>query len=141
MSASSLPVELLFRIEYETPDAPAVVGNGPHGNRLVLGASAGTFSGPRLRGTVVPPGGDWVTMGADGSVRIDVRALLRTDDGVNILMTYTGVGVPGEGGLALRTAPRFETGHADYAWLNQVQAVGIGELGGAGVVYDVYRLL
>ena len=57
-------------------------------------------------------------------------------------MTYQGIGTPqGDGTLSARTAPMFETGSERYAWLNDVQAVGIGALEGDDVNYDVYRLL
>ena len=35
----------------------------------------------------------------------------------------------------------FETGDERYAWLNNIQAVGIGGLDGTDVVYDIYELL
>ena len=54
------------------------------------------------------PSGDWVQIAGDGALHIDVRLLLRTDDGADILMTYRGVSV--DGGATIRAAPRFETG-------------------------------
>ena len=70
-----------------------------------------------------------------------MRITLHTDDGAAILMTYCGVGIPGEGGFALRTAPTFETGDERYAWLNNVQAVAKGQPGQGNVSYEVYRVL
>lgn len=142
MPLDALPVEFLFRMD-------AAVGNvsnitpGPHGDRLVLGVKEGGFEGPRLRGRLIPgPGSEWATVRADQSVRVDVRLVLETEDGARILMTYGGIGLPQEGGgLAIRTAPVFETGDERYTWLNSVQAVGIGAPGGRGVEYDVYRVL
>ena len=55
-------------------------------------------------------------------------------------MTYLGIGVPGEDGLSLRTAPMFETGDERYAWLNNVQAVATGSSAAGVVTYDVYAL-
>jgi len=57
-------------------------------------------------------------------------------------MTYSGIGLRSEAGdVSLRTAPLFETGDARYAWLNRVQAVGIGQLRSASLVtYDIYAL-
>jgi hypothetical protein len=37
-------------------------------------------------------------------------------------------------------APLFETGDERYAWLNSIQAVGIGTAGAEGVDYDIYAL-
>jgi hypothetical protein len=140
MPETSLPVEHLFTLTANTEGATVVPG-GPAGTRIIVGVTGGTFEGPRLRGTIEPPGGDWVTQRADRSVRLDVRITLKTDDGAAILMTYGGIGIPREGGgLDLRTAPQFETGDARYAWLNNVQAVGVGAPGQGSVTYDVYAL-
>ena len=100
--------------------------------------TGGTFEGPRLRGRVVPPGGDWVRIGTDGVSHIDVRLLLHTDDGADILMTYTGVAT--DGGRSIRAVPTFEAGDGDYAWLNGVQAVATGTSSGGRVTYEVYGL-
>lgn len=137
-----LPVEFLCRVEFDTASPPpAYLAGAPTGTRVIVTAAGGRFEGPRLSGAVVPPGGDWATACPDGSMRLDVRSLWRTDDGADVLVTYTGIGVPGPDGLELRTAPRFETGDERYAWLNHVQAVGLGRLAPPGVVYDLYQLL
>lgn len=141
MPLESLPVEFLFHMDVSATELTRV-SPGPHGDRLVMGVDDGRFEGPRMSGRFVGgPGSEWATMRTDGSLRVDVRLVLETDDGARILMTYGGVGVPGERGLALRTAPVFETGDARYAWLHHVQAIGIGAPGGRGVTYDVYRVL
>ena len=72
-------------------------------------------------------------------MRLDVRMLLRTDDGADVLMTYRGVSA--DGGLTVHAAPMFETGDERYTWLNVVQAVAIGSSGRGEVTYVVYRLL
>jgi hypothetical protein len=56
-------------------------------------------------------------------------------------VTYTGIGIVKDGQLKARSTPLFETGDERYAWLNTIQAVGIGEMVGTDVVYDVYELL
>lgn len=139
---TALPVEFLFRLEAEVGSPPPIaVPGGPHGDRLIVTASGGTFAGPRLRGRIVPgPGAEWATSLPDGAVRADVRLVLETDDGAPILMTYRGVGAPEEGTLRVRTAPLFETGDERYRWLNGVQAVGLGEPIANGIAYDVYRV-
>jgi hypothetical protein len=141
MSESTLPVSFLFRITLETDGAPVMAPNGPQGARMMVGVRGGRFEGPRLSGTVVPPGGDWATQRPDGSIKLDVRLTLRTEDGAVILVTYNGIGVVEDGQLKARSAPLFETGDERYAWLNHVQAVGIGGLAGTSVAYDVYALL
>jgi hypothetical protein len=142
MAETSLPVDHLFTITATLGPATAIEG-GPNGSRRIIPVTGGTFEGPRLKGTIAPgPGGDWVLARPDGSVRLDVRLTLLTDDGAAILMSYSGIGAMRDGGFGLRTAPQFETGDARYAWLNAVQAVGIGRPGegGGSVSYDVYAL-
>ena len=113
----------------------------PQGTRMLVGVKGGKFEGPKLNGTVIAPGGDWVTQRADGSIKLDVRATLKTHDDAMILVTYNGIGVVVDGELKARCAPIFETGDERYAWLNNIQAVGLGGLDGTDVVYDVYELL
>jgi len=141
VAETSLPVRHLYKITLETMGAPVMLPAGPQGTRMVVGIKGGHFEGERLNGKVVAPGGDWVTQRADGSIKLDVRAILQTDDDANILVTYNGVGVVVEGQLKARCAPLFETGDERYAWLNNIQAVGIGGLDGTAVVYDIYELL
>ncbi len=138
MPETSLPVEHLFTLTAAVKVA-GTVPSGPAGTRAIVDASSGTFEGPKLKGTVKGPGGDWVVVRADGTMQLDVRVLLETDDGAHILMTYRGIGEPG--GRSIRSAPLFETGDERYAWLNNVQAVGVGAGGGGQVTYEVYRLL
>lgn len=135
---TTLPVEHLFTVTVETDPAPTFIANAPQGTRLIVRATGGTFEGGRLNGTVLPGGGDWVTMRADGSMKLDVRITLQTDDGAAILMTYAGIGT--EAGAHLRTAPLFETGDERYAWLNNVMGVSHGSVVEGGVRYDVYAL-
>lgn len=57
-------------------DPPQVVGQ-----RMIFNVSGGTMKGPKISGTVVAPSGDWLIPMPDGSLRLDVRATLKTDDG------------------------------------------------------------
>jgi hypothetical protein len=142
VAATQLPVEYLFTMTAHLA-APLSVGGGPQGPRVIYGVTGGTFEGPKLRGTLEPVGGDWATSRPDGSIKLDVRVTLRTEDGALILMTYSGIGVRREDRFTIHTAPLFETGDERYAWLNNVQAVGVGTgVPGPppGVRYDVYAL-
>ena len=140
MPETSLPVEHLFSLNAKTSGS-SLIRFGPAGSRVIVGVTGGSFEGPRLRGTIEPPGGDWVTLREHGSVRLDVRLTLKTDDDALILMTYQGIGVPKEGGgLDIRSAPLFETGDERYTWLNDVQAIGVGSPGDGFVKYEVYAL-
>jgi hypothetical protein len=117
---TSLPVEFLFHM-HATLDAPV--------------------KGPKVNGTVAHLGADWLTMRADGTAQLDVRALINTDDGAAIHVHYTGIMAPGESGPRIITAPLFEAGDERYTWLNAVQAVAVGAPGAGSVDYDIYRIL
>jgi Protein of unknown function (DUF3237) len=142
---TTVPVEYLFTFTAHLLP-PQVIEAGPQGTRVIIGVTGGTFTGPKLRGVIVPPAGEWATVRPDGSGKGDVRLTLQTEDGALILMTYSGIGRPQpDGSHTVRTAPLFETGDARYAWLNTVQAIGHGTaVGGAegfeSVTYDIYAL-
>lgn len=142
MASTQLAATHLFSMTVDLGDrSHALIKGGPTGTRMIVPVVSGTFEGERLKGTVVGPGGDWVHARADGSIHLDVRVQLVTEDGEAILMTYNGIGVPQEDrSTKIRSAPRFETGAESYAWLNNVQAVGIGEAGRDSVTYEVYSL-
>ena len=135
---TNLAVEHLFTLTAKT-NVSAVIANGPAGTRAIVDASTGTFTGAALKGTVQGPGGDWVTVRANGTMKLDVRLVLTTEDGAAIYMTYLGIGT--DGAKHLRTAPLFETGDERYAWLNDVQAIALGGSDGQQVTYEVYRVL
>src|SRR5216684_1050221 len=116
---------------------PQKLGAVPHGARVIAPITGGTFEGPRLRGKVLPGGGDWTLLRADGVLELDLRVTLETDDGALIHMTSFGLrhGPPeviamiarGEtvdpSKYYFRTTPRFETSHPKYAFLNRLVAV------------------
>jgi hypothetical protein len=130
------------------------VGQVPPGLRRVFIVDGGTFEGERLRGEVMPGGADWVLWRADGAMMIDVRIVLRTDDGALIGMQYTGIATAGPEVMArfnrrevvpyaeyyVRTTPRFETAAPAYAWLNGIVAVGNGARTAGGPVYHVFEI-
>lgn len=143
--ATALPVRHLFTMECKV-DAPAPqVVSGPNGTRVIVSVSNGTVQGDRITGTVADgAGGDFAVFRPDGSLRLDVRLTLVTDDGARVYMTYNGVGTPvGDGTLSLRTAPTFEAPEGPYAFLNNVQAISIGSSNPAtgDLRYDVYEVL
>jgi hypothetical protein len=137
MAERALPVEHLMDVHLDVT-IPSMIPGGPHGTRVTVQITGGTFSGPRLTGTVIAPSADWAVVRPDGTIKLDVRVLLRTDDGADIYMSYPGIGL--DGGARLRVAPQFETGDERYAWLNAVQAVGTGSSDGTVVDYQVYEV-
>lgn len=118
------------------------VGEGPAGLRVIAEVVDVTVTGDRLSGRLKGRStADWLTVvGIVGTV--DVRTTIETDDGAIIYITYGGrmdlTGGPGAAPIYM--APRFETGHPDYAWLNLVQAVGKGTLDGSDLVYEVHEV-
>lgn len=141
-----------------TLDVPQVmdIGDTPLGRRRIAAVAGGTFEGERLRGTVVgAPAGDWLLQRADGVTVLDVRLLLRTDDGEQVYMQYRGVrhgpadvmarlaaGEKVDPGLYyFRMTPTFETASKKYEWLNRIVAVGTGRREPTGPVYSVHEVL
>src|SRR5436190_23350232 len=60
------------------------IGAVPHGTRVTAPITSGHFEGPRLRGKVLPGGGDWTLLRGDGVLELDLRITLETDDGALI---------------------------------------------------------
>ena len=113
-----------------------------NGGRLIVPISGGTFNGPHLTGTIIPPSGDWVVQCPDGSRLLDVRILLQTDDGQKIYMSWRGIAYTPPGGtLWARIVPMFETASEKNAWLNNVVAVGVYRPDLGKIAYRVYRIL
>jgi len=109
------------------------------GALTVFPISGGSFEGERLRGKVLAGGGDWVTEKPDGTFELDLRATLETDDGTLIHLTFTGV--RDDENHYFRTLPRFETAAPQYAFLNRLLAVGIGEIRAEGPVHVIEEIL
>jgi hypothetical protein len=119
-----LQSEFLFDLKLEagTPQNLGSAGGG----RLIVPVSGGTFAGPRLKGTIIPPGGDWIVQRPDGSRVLNVRILLQTDDGQKIYVSWRGIAATSpDGAFNARILPVFETASPKYAWLNNVVAVGV----------------
>src|SRR5437762_10464068 len=67
------------------------IGAVPHGSRVTAPIAGGHFEGPRLRGKVLPGGGDWTLLRGDGVLELDLRITLEADDGALIHMTSLGL--------------------------------------------------
>jgi hypothetical protein len=147
--------EHLFSYTVSLHMPPEVIGPVPEGIRVTFYLSGGVVTGPRCSGKVLPVGADWLLIRKDGIGVVDVRSTLQTDDGALIYVTYNGVLDPGTDGyeaflngtlpakFPIRTAPRFQTANPVYAWMNRVQAYGVGEVDmvNASVTYHVYAVL
>ena len=134
---------------------PQKIGALPHGTRAIALITSGTFEGPRLRGKVLPGGGDWTLSRSDGVLELDLRLTLETGDGALIYMTSFGFrhGPPevlaalarGESvdpsRYYFRTTPRFETSAPQYAFLNRVIAISSGDRRASGPIYTIAEVL
>ena len=100
---NALPVEHLCDLSIDL-ELRQVIPT-PLGTRLTFVVKGGRFEGPRFRGEMLPGGGDWLSLGADGISRMDVRATMRTDDGVLIHYDLLGIlSFPRDGRSAWRGA-------------------------------------
>ena len=134
---------------------PQKLGAVPHGTRVIAPITSGTFEGPRLRGRVLPGGGDWTLLRPDGVLELDLRITLETDDGALIHLTSFGLrhGPPevlaalasGESvdpsKYYFRTTPRFETSAPPYAFLNRLIAISSGDRRPGGPIYTIDEVL
>ena len=135
------------------------VGVGPYGHRRYHEMKSGSVDGHRLTGKLLGAGSDWMLVGIDGFMRMDVRVQIQTDDGAIICAHYFG---PAEANKTLseafatsmptefsdqliRSHWLLEAGDPRYAWVNQAVFVGEGRLrpAGPGVMgfeHRVYRV-
>ena len=149
----ALPVQHLCDASIDLE--PAHVIPTALGTRLTFIQKRGRLDGARLRGDLLPGGGDWASLGSDGINRLDIRATIRTDDGVLIHFEARGVSkLPTDGRQRLaggarlpfdetyvRTMPRFETADPRYAWLSALVIVGYNELSQNRVDFRLYQVL
>lgn len=133
-------------------------GEAPTGRRIRDSVGEGTFVGERLRGQLMPGSADWRLLRPDFSSVIDARVMLRTDDGAFIYMSYGGrVVVPADllgqardparrhlldpATYYIRVAPTFETGAANYRWMNDIVCIGTGRLTARGLDYEIFEVV
>ena len=150
------PPKLEFVFEaHVTVDAPLDLGDVGKGGRRIVPITGGVFSGPLMRGTVVPGGADWQVLRHDGVAELEARYTLRTDDGALIFVRNLALRHgPADVIAALaagqqvdparyyfRGATFFETGSERYAWMTKCIVVCTGEREPAGVKLKFYRLL
>jgi hypothetical protein len=131
-----------------------IVGDTPNGYRRIGLVQGGSFVGERLSGEVVI-GNDWQTVRDDSCTKLDVRLVLRTNDGVLIVMTYTVLRAgppdvmrsldkgeaPDPSSYYFRMSPMFETGANKYDWINRIISVGVGQRLAEGPVYSIFEVL
>jgi hypothetical protein len=136
-------------------DPPLELGDVGKGGRRIVPIGGGVFSGPQIRGEVLPGGADWQVLRLDGVAELEARYTLRTDDGALIYVRNHALrhGTP-EAMAALaqgrhadpasyyfRGATFFETSAPRYAWLNKSIVICTGEREPAGVNVTFFQVL
>lgn len=125
--------------------APVFFEGGPSGTRIIVEFTSIEWTGPRVKATSKGrTHGDWLTVGPEGTGKLDFRFVLETDDGATLFVSGLGrnhapdFAKGGENYFAMS----FETGDARYAWLNPLQALGKGRTrdGGKTVDFEVWAL-
>jgi hypothetical protein len=156
MANSQLPapaLEFIFEA-HVTVDRPLDLGDVAKGNRRIVPITGGEFSGPQMRGKVVPGGADWQILRGDGVAELEARYTLRTDDGALIyvrnqarrhgpaeVIAALAAGLPVDpDSYYFRGATFFETSAARYAWIARSIIVCTGERQPAGVRLKFYKL-
>jgi len=148
------PLEFIFAADVAV-DRPLDLGDIGKGTRRFIPIGGGEFSGPKLRGEVLPGGGDWQTIRDDGVAELEARYTLRTAEGFLIFVRNYGLRhgpldviaalAAGEAVDAssyyFRGATFFETGAAPYAWLTKHIVVCVGEREPARVRVKFYQVL
>jgi hypothetical protein len=145
----------LMSVKFTGAFPPYDLGETPLGRRRLVPITGGTFRGERLSGEVVPFGADWALINRNGVFDADVRALLRTDDGVYISIRYTGKvhspsgrlgmmlerkGIPPD--LYYRMSAQFECAtNSAYGWLNNIVTILVGTPVPGGSDYEIFEVL
>ena len=134
---------------------PSIIGMKPGHDRRVGVITGGSFEGERLRGKILPGGSDWQSLRSDGTLTLDVRCIMETEDRHLIGMTYRGMRhgpkdvldrigrgeVVSSSEYYMRTVPFFETASEQYDWLNWLVSVAIGHRLATGPVYQVFEVI
>ncbi len=146
-------VEFLYTSRIEV-DPALIVGQSPYGERRIIHIKGGDFSGPKLSGRVLAGGADWQIIRSDGVAELEARYTLETHDGALIYVYNRGLRHGPKAVIErlssgenvdpdeyyFRTTPIFETGAADYAWLNRIVTIATGQRRADEVIITVYEV-
>ncbi|MDO6415550.1 DUF3237 domain-containing protein [Sphingomonas sp. BIUV-7] len=139
---------------YVTLAAPIEQGTVDGRRKRFVPITGGTVHGPKLDATVLPGGGDWQTIGADGLTIVDTRYTLKASDGTVIDIVNPGVRFAspeitarmarrepvGPETYYFRTAPRFSVAAGPHDWLRKAVFVGRGIRNPDNVQIDVFAV-
>ncbi len=153
MNTQPLKTTPLFDM-HVTLREPLNIGSSRVGHRIIYDVESGYFEGEALNGTLKPSGGDWLIIHADGTLTLDVRACLETNDHALIYMHYKGRWVIPEhlqhkvlsadhcmevdkNAYYQRNLIMFETADNNYHYLNNLVGVSQGYRTPKGISYNV----
>jgi uncharacterized protein DUF3237 len=155
MSSGHLPEPRLtqvYRLE-ATLGQPLDLGDTPRGHRRIVPLTGGTFTGPELRGTLLPgASADWQIVLPDGTALGDIRYTLQTDAGDLLYVQSRSVRHGSAEVLArlgrgedvdaseytFRTSTQIETAAPHLDWLNKGVFVSVGGRQTGRVIYETY---
>ena len=125
------------------------VGETPHGERIVIPITGGTFEGPQIKGTILNGGADY-QLANKSQHRTELEAIysIKTDDGVFIHVRNRGIICDGKDSQGnpifyFKAAPQFEApADSKYAWLNNALYVCAPEFSTEfkGIILNVWRV-
>jgi hypothetical protein len=148
-------LEFLFELTAAL-EPPQELGKTIYGIRRIINIKGGTFSGPKIKGTVLSGGADWQTVREDGTADLVAKYSLKTDDGLIIFVENTGIRTAPRGVLDrlakgeevppsdyyMRTTAKMEVAAGSkYDWLNKSVIVSTGMRKANSVVIHFYRVL
>ena len=107
-------------------------GETPFGKRYDV-YFEGNLTGPKLSGRM--HGIDYILERADGVAELNVKAVIATDDNVNISVEISGYGCEGE---LKDTRIKMITGHEKYRWLMSKIIIGKGKSENNKLELDYY---
>jgi hypothetical protein len=149
----TLASRLFMTIEIEAGEV-IDVGDPGGGRRRHVALNGGRFEGD-INGRVLPGGGDWQVVAADGSIEIGAHYGIETDEGWRAEVQSSGLRAATPEVMArlaagetvdpalyyFRTTLRFRTGVPELARLNRILTVGVGERLPGLVRLKVYEVL
>jgi hypothetical protein len=142
----------VYRLE-ATVGEPLDVGDIARGRRRIIPLTGGTFTGPKLNGTLLPgASADWQIVLQDGTALGDIRYTLQTDGGDLLYVQSRSVRHGSAEVLArlgrgedvdaseyvFRTSTQIETASLDLDWLNKGIFISVGGRQVGGVIYETF---
>jgi len=101
------------------------LGQSLQGQRFIVNILGGEFSGPRMKGRVLPGGADRQLLRPDGIKELDALYEIQTDNGTVITVhNQVVVDMPASEQRYARSVVKFRAPAGQYEWLNRRIFVG-----------------